>query len=187
MWYGYFVITNSLLCPWGKKALRFSLNLTRLMRTPVNTDTFYGPHRVWLYLGPFCGHPEGNSKAESGIWVKSSRDYSFENCQVGRLCFQCSCFTKWLKLKTRGWDFELSVASVIWKSGNYLRDNLLCRWWRFCLVLGERFPMARKNKLELTMERFWDALRVNSNHVTKRSYVSFITWVIIFRAVFDLF
>ena len=47
--------------------------------------------------------------------------------------------------------------------------------------------MARKNKLELTMERFWDALRVNSNHVTKRSYVSFITWAIIFRAVFDLF
>ena len=126
------------------------------MRTPVDTDTFYGPHRVWLYLSPFCGHPEGSSKAEYGIWVKSSRDYSIENCQVGRLCFQCSCFKKWLKLKTWGWGFELSVASVIWKSGNYLRDNLLCRWWRFCLVLGERFPMARKNKLELTMDRFWD-------------------------------
>ena len=32
--YGQF----SLICPWGKKALTFSLNSTRLIRTPVNAD-----------------------------------------------------------------------------------------------------------------------------------------------------
>ena len=31
---GYLIITDSLLCPWGKKALTFSLNSTRLIRTP---------------------------------------------------------------------------------------------------------------------------------------------------------
>ena len=36
--YGYLIITDSLLCPWKKKALTFSLNSTRLIRTPVNTD-----------------------------------------------------------------------------------------------------------------------------------------------------
>ena len=28
------VLTDSFLCPWGKKALTFSLNSTRLIRTP---------------------------------------------------------------------------------------------------------------------------------------------------------
>ena len=32
--YGHLIITNSLLCPWGEKALTFSLNSTRLIRTP---------------------------------------------------------------------------------------------------------------------------------------------------------
>ena len=37
--YGYLIIyTDSLPCPWKKKALTFSLNSTRLIRTPVNTD-----------------------------------------------------------------------------------------------------------------------------------------------------
>ena len=31
--YGHLIITDSLLCPWGKKALTFSLNSTRLIRT----------------------------------------------------------------------------------------------------------------------------------------------------------
>ena len=32
--YGHLIITDSLLCPWAKKALTFSLNSTRLIRTP---------------------------------------------------------------------------------------------------------------------------------------------------------
>ena len=40
-------ITNSFLCPWGKKALSFSLNSTRYKRGyPVNTDNFCGPLSV---------------------------------------------------------------------------------------------------------------------------------------------
>ena len=31
---GHLIITDSLLCPWGKKALKFSLNSTRFIRTP---------------------------------------------------------------------------------------------------------------------------------------------------------
>ena len=33
-YYGHLIITDSLLCPWGKKALTFSLKSTRLIRTP---------------------------------------------------------------------------------------------------------------------------------------------------------
>ena len=41
--YGHLIITNSLLYPWGKNTLTFfSLNSTPLIRTPDNTDTFYG-------------------------------------------------------------------------------------------------------------------------------------------------
>ena len=32
--YEHLIITDSLLYPWGKKALTFSLNLTRLIGTP---------------------------------------------------------------------------------------------------------------------------------------------------------
>ena len=32
--HGHLIITDSLLYPWGKKALTFSLNSTRLIRTP---------------------------------------------------------------------------------------------------------------------------------------------------------
>ena len=32
---------DSLLLPWGKKALTFSLNSTCLIRTPTDADTFY--------------------------------------------------------------------------------------------------------------------------------------------------
>ena len=38
--------TNSLLCPWGDKALTFSLNSTQYQGRPVNKDTFYGPFSV---------------------------------------------------------------------------------------------------------------------------------------------
>ena len=34
-----FNYADSIICPWGKKALTFSLNSTRLIRTPVNADT----------------------------------------------------------------------------------------------------------------------------------------------------
>ena len=66
---GHLVITDSLHCPWGKKALTYSLNSTRLIRTPhyygqfalslgkeslyifskfnlLNTNTLYGPLTV---------------------------------------------------------------------------------------------------------------------------------------------
>ena len=33
--YGHLIITDSLLCPWGKKALIFSLNSTHLIPTPL--------------------------------------------------------------------------------------------------------------------------------------------------------
>ena len=39
---------DSLLCPWKKEALTFSLNSTHLIGTPSNTDTFYGPLRVHI-------------------------------------------------------------------------------------------------------------------------------------------
>ena len=32
-YYGHLIITGSLLCPWGKKAFTFSLDLTHLIRT----------------------------------------------------------------------------------------------------------------------------------------------------------
>ena len=38
----HLIIMDSLLCPWGKKALTFSLN-------PVNTDTFNGLLSVCIY------------------------------------------------------------------------------------------------------------------------------------------
>ena len=67
--YRHLIITDSLHCPWGKKALTFSLNSNRLIRTPhyygqfalslgkespyifskfnpLNTDTFHGPLSV---------------------------------------------------------------------------------------------------------------------------------------------
>ena len=67
--YRHLIITDSLLCPWGKKALTFSPNSTRLIRTPhyyrqfalslgkespyifskfnlLNKDTFHGPLSV---------------------------------------------------------------------------------------------------------------------------------------------
>ena len=41
---GKLIITDSLLCPWGKKALKLFLNSTSSdNRQPVNMDTFYGP------------------------------------------------------------------------------------------------------------------------------------------------
>ena len=36
--YGHHVITESFLCPWGKKALKLSLNSTRLIRTSITAD-----------------------------------------------------------------------------------------------------------------------------------------------------
>ena len=33
LFYGHLIMTDSLLCPWGKKALTFSLDLTHLIRT----------------------------------------------------------------------------------------------------------------------------------------------------------
>ena len=33
------IITDILLCPWGKKALKFSLNSIRLIRTPCYSRT----------------------------------------------------------------------------------------------------------------------------------------------------
>lgn len=36
--YRYLIILDSLLCPWGNKAVIFSLNLTRLILS-FNTDT----------------------------------------------------------------------------------------------------------------------------------------------------
>ena len=39
-------ITDNLLFPWGKKALTFSRNAIHLMRTPINTGTFYDPLSV---------------------------------------------------------------------------------------------------------------------------------------------
>ena len=48
---------DSLLCPWEKKTITFSLNSTRLIYGhPINMDTFYGSlsvliNRVLLYLG----------------------------------------------------------------------------------------------------------------------------------------
>ena len=54
--------TDSLLCPLGDKTLTFSLNLPGLIRTPIDTDTFYGPFSarfnvVWLcmYQNPIGG------------------------------------------------------------------------------------------------------------------------------------
>ena len=42
--HGHFIITDSLLYPWGKKALTFSLNSTRLIRTP----RYYGQFALSL-------------------------------------------------------------------------------------------------------------------------------------------
>ena len=41
--YGHPLNMDSLLCLWEKKALTFSLNSTRIIRTPHYTDTFFGP------------------------------------------------------------------------------------------------------------------------------------------------
>ena len=38
--YGHLIITDSLLYPWGKKALRFSVKSTRLIRTPHYYEQF---------------------------------------------------------------------------------------------------------------------------------------------------
>ena len=47
--YEHLIITNSFLCPWGKKALSFSLNSTRFKRGyPVNTNTFCGTISVHI-------------------------------------------------------------------------------------------------------------------------------------------
>ena len=42
------VITDSLLCPWGKKALTFSLNSTRLIRTLSMAPLSVRTNWVWL-------------------------------------------------------------------------------------------------------------------------------------------
>ena len=60
---GHHIITDSLLCPWGGKALTLSLNSTRLMRTPRS----YG-HFLWL---PQC--PWGLRKTG---FCESGRNYS---------------------------------------------------------------------------------------------------------------
>ena len=44
-YYGHLIITDSLLCPWGKKALTFSLNSTRLIRHLIITDSLLCPWR----------------------------------------------------------------------------------------------------------------------------------------------
>ena len=41
--YGHFIIMDSLLCSWGKKALRFSQNSTFLIRTPSSYRHFWWP------------------------------------------------------------------------------------------------------------------------------------------------
>ena len=40
-WYGHLVIAESFSCPWGTKALIFSLNLTPLIRTPRYCGQFF--------------------------------------------------------------------------------------------------------------------------------------------------
>ena len=60
---GHHIITDSLLCPWGGKALNLSLNSTRLMRTTRS----YG-HFLWL---PQC--PWGLRKTG---FCESGRNYS---------------------------------------------------------------------------------------------------------------
>ena len=64
--YGHPVLTDSLLCPWEKKALTFSLNSTRLIRYPVNTDTMAGINGLWLFgLSRFGGRWGGVSTHNS--------------------------------------------------------------------------------------------------------------------------
>ena len=38
-YYRHLIITDVLLCPWGKKALKFSLNSIRFIRTPCYSRT----------------------------------------------------------------------------------------------------------------------------------------------------
>ena len=49
---------DSLLCPWGKKVLTFSLiiNSTLLIWIPINTDTFYASLSVLINEVWFLGH-----------------------------------------------------------------------------------------------------------------------------------
>ena len=45
---GHLIITERLLCPWGKKALTLPLNSTHLIWTLINMDTSYGPLSVCI-------------------------------------------------------------------------------------------------------------------------------------------
>ena len=64
--YGHPVLTDSLLCPWEKKSLTFSLNSTRLIRYPVNTDTMARINGLWLFrLSRFGERWEGVSSHNS--------------------------------------------------------------------------------------------------------------------------
>ena len=53
--YGHLIITDSLLCPWGKKAITLSLKSTRSIWTPRKYGHFLWPsqcpyYRVWMYF-----------------------------------------------------------------------------------------------------------------------------------------
>ena len=55
----HLIIMDSLLCPWGKKVLTFSLNPTHLIRTLSMAPSVLGINGVWLYLKPEKDTPVG--------------------------------------------------------------------------------------------------------------------------------
>ena len=57
----HLIVTDSLLCPWGKKVLTFSLNPTHLIRTLSMALLVFGINGVWLYLKPEKDTPSGGA------------------------------------------------------------------------------------------------------------------------------
>ena len=71
--YGHLIITDSLLCPWGKKAITLSLKSTRSIWTPRKYGHFLWPsqcpyYRAWLYFIKI------SSPRNSFLWHASPED-----------------------------------------------------------------------------------------------------------------
>ena len=63
-WDRHLIITDSLLCPWGKKALTFSLNWTLSTRTPC--------YYMFFLRYPLCVHI-------NGVWLCYKKIYIIVN------------------------------------------------------------------------------------------------------------
>ena len=72
----HLIITDSLLCLWGKKAFTFSLNSSHLIRTLSMAPSVLGINGVWLYLKPEKDAPvKGEPPGIGHYWEYSPPGY----------------------------------------------------------------------------------------------------------------